>query len=365
MGRLRNFFWRSSFFPRKLSFTREGKILVLVSLGLGFAAINTGNNLLYMVFGLSLALIIISGILSEANLRRLECLPLTSTRMAAGRTHRVVLSVVCGRRRFAAFSIEAWPLFDEPDLKVEPARFLELRPGETGVAACALTFPDRGEFKLRGMVLSTAFPFSFFVKSIVRPAEASVLVHPAVHPVAAEEITPTVGGDDEHRPAPGRGFEFFGVREFREGDNPRHVLHRKSASRLSPVVREFEELGSRSLGLVLVNAVDGGADLAGRVEAAVVRAASLAVHYIETGERVGLFTASGHVSPGTGPAQAERILDHLATIPVLLTDGAGLREASRRAMGPDDGTRLIRIRIPTDQIATTFHAPFTKRGGRQ
>ena len=69
MGRLKGFLWRSDFFPRKLSFSREGKVVVLISIGLGFAAVNTGNNLLYMVFGLSLALILISGFLSEYNIR--------------------------------------------------------------------------------------------------------------------------------------------------------------------------------------------------------------------------------------------------------------------------------------------------------
>ena len=35
--------------PRRLSFTREGKIIVVLSVGVGFAAINTGNNLLYLL----------------------------------------------------------------------------------------------------------------------------------------------------------------------------------------------------------------------------------------------------------------------------------------------------------------------------
>jgi hypothetical protein len=35
--------------PRKLKFTREGKYFLGITLGVGFAAINTGNNLLYLL----------------------------------------------------------------------------------------------------------------------------------------------------------------------------------------------------------------------------------------------------------------------------------------------------------------------------
>jgi len=37
--------------PRQLTITREGKLLILITVGLGFAAINTGNNLLYLILG--------------------------------------------------------------------------------------------------------------------------------------------------------------------------------------------------------------------------------------------------------------------------------------------------------------------------
>src|SRR6187551_3093155 len=58
--------------PRRLSFTREGKIIVILSVGVGFAAINTGNNLLYLLLGWLLSFIIASGILSEQTLRALS-----------------------------------------------------------------------------------------------------------------------------------------------------------------------------------------------------------------------------------------------------------------------------------------------------
>ena len=58
--------------PRRLRFTREGKVFIGITFGVGFAAVNTGNNLLYLVLGLLLSLVILSGVLSEIALRGLE-----------------------------------------------------------------------------------------------------------------------------------------------------------------------------------------------------------------------------------------------------------------------------------------------------
>ena len=66
--------------PRGLTFTRDGKVFVLISLGVGFAAVNTGNNLLFLVLGMMLGMIIVSGILSEITLRNV-----TVTRRIPGR----------------------------------------------------------------------------------------------------------------------------------------------------------------------------------------------------------------------------------------------------------------------------------------
>ena len=52
-------FWERA--PRQLEFTREGKILVAIALAVGAAAINTGNNLLLLGWGLVLSAIVISG----------------------------------------------------------------------------------------------------------------------------------------------------------------------------------------------------------------------------------------------------------------------------------------------------------------
>src|SRR5262245_9843140 len=55
---------------RSLEITRAGWLFILLTLAVGFAAINSGSNLMHAVFGAQMALILGSGILSEATVRR-------------------------------------------------------------------------------------------------------------------------------------------------------------------------------------------------------------------------------------------------------------------------------------------------------
>jgi len=52
--------------------TKEGVTFLGLSLFVGFAALNTGNNLLYLTFGMMLSFIVASGIISMINLSMIE-----------------------------------------------------------------------------------------------------------------------------------------------------------------------------------------------------------------------------------------------------------------------------------------------------
>src|SRR5215211_7938072 len=55
--------------PRTLRITPAVRTYLIITLGIGVGAVNTGNNLLYLVLGLLLSIIVASGILSERCLR--------------------------------------------------------------------------------------------------------------------------------------------------------------------------------------------------------------------------------------------------------------------------------------------------------
>ena len=65
--------------------TRDGWWCLGVALGLGVAAVNTGNNLVYLCCSMLLAVILVSGVLSEQSMRGLRLSPLLPEEIYAGR----------------------------------------------------------------------------------------------------------------------------------------------------------------------------------------------------------------------------------------------------------------------------------------
>src|SRR5262245_37791735 len=98
--------------PRRLRVTREGKYFLAITLGIGFAAINTGNNLLYLLLGWMLSVIVASGILSEQTLRGLKVSRLPPGRLFAGRPFLMGISLKNEKGRLPSFSIEVEDLMN-------------------------------------------------------------------------------------------------------------------------------------------------------------------------------------------------------------------------------------------------------------
>src|SRR3989304_4329171 len=91
---------------RSLRFTKEGVSFVLFSLAVGIAAVNTGNNLLYLILAMMLSLIIVSGILSEQCLKHLAITRRFPNQFFAGAPGTLQVRVTNHHRLFPSFSIQ-------------------------------------------------------------------------------------------------------------------------------------------------------------------------------------------------------------------------------------------------------------------
>jgi hypothetical protein len=149
--------------PRRLRFTREGKIFVGVTIGVGFAAVNTGNNLLYLVLGLLLSLVILSGVLSEIALRGLEFRRRLPRRAYAGTASLIEVEVYNRKRYAPSYSIEV-------EDRIEGRRtdkrcyFLKVSAGARQTAAYRRVAPVRGVERYLSLRVATRFPFGLFEK---------------------------------------------------------------------------------------------------------------------------------------------------------------------------------------------------------
>ena len=308
--------------------TRAGIVYVLVTLVIGIAALNTGNNLLYIVVAAMLAAIIVSGYVSAWVLRNLELDIHLPEHVFAGRPviGRIVLRNE--RRTFPSFSIRvvstrkkrskpakqwqwetttfAFPFNRAPEeqwLKLPDRRlkritllppppgifqgmayFPFLRAQTEAVADLELKFDHRGRYQEDSFGLATRFPFAFFTKTRHVSLKREVLVYPRLE--ATDEvfqILPLVRGEWESF-VRGRGSDLYRIREYMPEDSARHVDWKATAKSGSLKVREFAREDERKLCIAFDNPVAGLLP-DDAYEKAVDLAASLAWHFsTETAE---------------------------------------------------------------------------------
>lgn len=215
--------------------TRKGKYFIGITFGVGFAAVNTGNNPLYLLLGMLLSLIVVSSIMSEMSLRHLTVVRRLPPRAQVNRDHSVEIEVHNHKKRFPSYSIEVEDL-----RRGQPADkrcfFLKVSPGSAQVASYRRTPARRGRDQHIGFRVATRFPFGIFEKSRELAHDGELIIYPAVDAInlPTKKLGSVVNGNGNLDR--GRGDDILTVRVLRDGDDPRDIYWRKSANQL--VVRE-------------------------------------------------------------------------------------------------------------------------------
>lgn len=300
---------------RQLRWTREGVFFALMACGTALAGLNTGNNLLYLLVGWLVTMLVVSAVISEATLRGLEPRRRAPGRAVANRPFAIDLALANRKRKIPSLSIELEDVAGRTTVD-KTCYFLKIPAGREQVASYRHTFPARGLYRYAGVRASTSFPFGLLRRSRTIPLPGEIVVYPAVYAVTPPRVPAHRAGELAAERA-GRRGEFFGLREYREGDERRDIHWRSSARAGRLVVVEYQEEAQRRVSVLLDNALPENpppAHAEDALEEAVSLAASLASSYLAEGFAVALGTREGGVPPGAGPGQRERILHALALV---------------------------------------------------
>ena len=302
--------------PRKLKVTREGKYFIGITFGVGFAAINTGNNLLYLLLGMLLSLIVVSSVMSELSLRRLTVVRRLPPRAQVGRPHLVEIEVFNHKKRVPSYAIEI------EDLRAgQPADkrcfFLKISPRSAQVAAYRRTPARRGRDQHIGFRVATRFPFGLFEKSRELAADGDLIIYPAVDPVRLPPEQPGRRLGDGGAMGRGSGDEILTLRPMRDGDDPRDIYWRKSTVQDQMVLRERARETRRDVDFVIDNAHPGDEpadDWSARFEQRIRDVASRGVAHLKRGDGVTVKTASGERVRADRAVGADPVLRFLALL---------------------------------------------------
>jgi len=344
-----------------LRFTREGKSLVLITLGVGFAAVNTGNNLLYLVLGMLLAMIIVSGVLSEQTLRGLRVRRELPRQVFAGRPFLTGIALSNEKSKLPSFSVQVEDVIDGRPL-AKKCYFLKVPAGARQHTSYRAEFERRGRYVYEGLLVGTRFPFAFFVKSRRCAERAELLVLPRILPmgelpVEARELLGPVS-----HPRRGFGREFHGLRNYQAGDDARDIHWKRSAREGRLLLRTYESEASRAVTILLnTRTPSGDASPGGLVfealEDCVDLAASLMVHFAQRGFDVELRVADRPYPVAPGGQGTDAALRALALVEFspATPDARPLR--GRRGRGCNI---LVTHRGARAHAAGTFHYVFER-----
>lgn len=323
---------------RSVRLTSEGTRFLLFAMGIGIAAINTGNNLFYLLLAMMLSLIIISGLLSEMCLRRLSFQRHIPDLIMANEPTTVTMSVTNRYARLPSFSVRIYDVIGGQD--VDRGLFISHLPGQRSVL---LSYPllatARGRLRLECIRAETLFPFGLFLKRALYPVEAEILVGPPVKPLSLRFVEDIVAeGQGISLPRRGRGAELYNLRLYQPGDDSRRIHWMTTARTSQLIVRETEAEDQRRITILLSTTAPDEHD--GLFERSVTLAASLLWQLSRKSYPLRLIIENDDSGLGSGP-------DHLFSMMRLLAlctrrrpeqaDGAACAPPSIRRLEADLG----------------------------
>lgn len=258
--------------------TKVGTTYVVGTVVLAIAAINTGNNAIYIAVALMLGCLLLSGIASKGGLKHLRVEIRGIDEAWAGKPADGTLHLRNDSRiwnvRDVILTSEA---FEKPVLVPIVPRRSEV------VVHAAFLFPKRGLAHVTAVDSYTRYPFGFFLKKRRLRVQSDVVVYPHIlaEELGRERFRP-VTGDSSSASRPGPGSEIHSFREYVRGDSLRQVHWKKSASLGRWIMKQHEADAARSV-LVVVDPFKPRTATDDDFEAMVTDAATFIHHAVRRG----------------------------------------------------------------------------------
>ncbi|HEV7682456.1 MAG TPA: DUF58 domain-containing protein [Pyrinomonadaceae bacterium] len=317
-------------FDFPIEVTSGGAIFILILVVVGFAAWNTGNNLLFMIFSLLASSLFVGGIAARASLRDLIVSARFPDHIFAGEAAPVIVTLRNAKRALPSFSIlveargpsaptnKTRRRLGARFVKRPLAYFTYIPRRAAAEQRVEQLFENRGHLLINGFELSTRFPFGFFrFRRRLRARDVDIVVYPKPELIGDElHLLPTYAG----RMASvrrGVGQDLFSLRDYQPQDDLRHIDWKATARSRNLTVREFTAEDERRITIVLdtrdLSASDKENFLA-RFEAGVVQAASLLKHFVDERAEVRLMLGEDLGRYGNGLKHLYDCLRRLALV---------------------------------------------------
>ncbi len=290
-----------------------------------FAALASGNNLLYLLYSLMVSAFAVSAVLARRAIAGVRVQIRFPDRAYKGTAIRVrAMLTNTGPRSVHMMRVR---------LGQDTVLFERLAGQESRVGDLETTLHHRGKNLLSEFSLETRFPFGLLIAR--RPITAIGTGVPRPRDARdAGELNADAQSSGRPRPKKGAGDEIFGIRSYDESDESRLINWKLSARTGRILVNEFAETGGQKVTV----RVEGGSGPA--AEARIIEAASACAYYIGRGADVKLETDESESGYGKGLGHLDKMLTALAM----------LGEGKKARSSPPSGT--FETPLPSPELLT-------------
>ena len=228
-----------------LRISKSGLLYIIITLLLGFSAVNTGNNLLFLVVSGLLAFMSVTGLAGLLNLSQLTPQLVPVADIFAGTPACFRLIVHNGKRRLPSFLIRVeYPGSAGVTMPLVP-------PAGSSEALLELRLPQRGRSRVDNVKISSVFPVNFFMRYWIVDPGLELVVLPRLLPGQAAgegELARHAGALARH--SRGYEWELERIAPYSGRESLRTIHWKLSARSDDLLVKEF---GSRLVMPLLID----------------------------------------------------------------------------------------------------------------
>ena len=225
---------------RRYRITRGGLLFTFAILVVGWGAIISANNMLFLIVAAMMATLLVSGLVSRLCLAGLELDFQVPEHVPAGRNVPGRIFVRNQKWVLPSFSIRVEAIRDPASPTLQSGVYFPLvAAGATVEETVDVRFPRRGAYRQNSFAFSTAFPFGFLEKSARVTLSREMVVYPSIDPQPGfEDLLAGIAGEIETHYR-GLGRDFYRIRPYEAFESARHVDWKASAHTGALQVREF------------------------------------------------------------------------------------------------------------------------------
>jgi uncharacterized protein (DUF58 family) len=333
-----------------LEITAGGAIYLGILAIVAFAAWNTGNNLLFLIFSVLASALFVAWAAARAGLRDIVVSARFPDHIFAGEPAPVIVTLQNKKRFLPSFSIlvEARGPINKGELnkrgqqarlrysKRALAYFMYVPHRAGAEQRVEQTFPKRGHVLITGFELSTRFPFAFFRRRRrLRARDVDIIVYPKLEPASDELHLLPMNAGRLTSMRRGAGHDLLSLRDYQAQDDLRHMDWKATARAHRLIVREFSAEDERRITIALDtrrSSHEGEAEFTERFERGVTLAASLVAHFVEERAEVRLVLGAEEGRYGVGREHLYDCLRRLALVVPRDAPEERARDATGREM---------------------------------